>query len=825
MSIKNIHRIALLLALFAFILPLAAQTPPEEGQTPVSTAPAEETPASDGSTVSAIIGGQVVEGADGRGAARFEEFRDVPEGAVFDFLKAKFVAPNQNFDLSFTARDAGQDDQRLYLNLWVPGTLTVRANYVESQRTYSTGSKTLFSGIGTGNLTIPEAWRQGAEGYAGAPTSPFPSAALGAYVEHALNSATQFDLGHQRRTLDADLNYALAHGFSVNLTANKINRDGTRPLGFGTYIRRQALAGTPGTGAGNFWRETVEARGVELIEPLDYQTLELGATLNWTRNGHSASAGLFASDFNNDTTALYFDNPFEASPGRASATTFDPAAEQEPASPNGNNNLRGLVARSSMQLAPNNQYTRAFGTLSLRLPHSSRLNVTVARGSFEQNDAFMPYAENPFVVYSGVAGQPGVVYAKDAPLPQSSLEGKMKTTQADARFTSRIAQGLNVRAGIRYYDLDDQRPSILFPGFSSSGDAYFRAGIGQRDASGRRVLFNEVGGYTRTRFNVGAAYRIGRATVDGEVFRTIWQYNARQVDKTTDDSYRATVRVPLAGGNLNAFYAISDRDYSGDWRVGLETSGVRAYDVWKRERNQFGIDYETEIGEHLGVNAGIVSVKDEYPGAVPGFAYGWGLQDSGNTSVFAGAHYTVGEMTFTGTAGLDWYDINALQVTKTSLTTDYNPVNRWTRESSDRTFWVGLEALVPIGDRLRWESAVDFQRFNGDWETTNLATPDVNSAVAYDFPSISDRTLSARTSLLWTITEHLGLQFRYWYEPYRLDDFTVDVMQPYMQGRFKETRSNPSDIGDMNVSRFLFLDSRYSDYDAQVASLLLQVNF
>jgi hypothetical protein len=825
MRIQNLYRLAFVLALFAMILPLAAQTTPTPEQGAGSSEPAGESPAEGGSSVSAIVGGQIVEGADGRGEARFQEFRDVPDGALVEFARAMFIAPNASYDLSFTAQDAGQDDQRLYLNLWVPGTLSLRTSYVESLRTYSTGSRTLFSGIGTGNLTIPESWRQGAEDYAGAPNSPFPSAALGAYVQHALNSATEFDLGHQRRNLGADLDYNLAHGFSVNLTANKVNRDGTRPLGFGTYIRRQALAGTPGTGAGNFWRETVEARGVELIEPLDYETVEFGATLNWTRNGHSASAGLFASDFNNGTTSLTFDNPFEASPGRASATTFDPTAEQEPASPNGNNNLRGLVARSSMQLAPNNQYTRTFATLSLRLPHSSRLNATVARGSFEQDDPFMPYAENPFVVFSGVAGQPGVVYAKDAALPQASLEGKMKTTQADVRFTSRLLAGLNVRAGFRYYDLDDQRPSILFPGFSSSGDAYFRPGIGQRDAANRRVLFNEVGGYTRKRINAGAAYRIGRITIDGELQRTDIDYDARQVDKTSEDTYRATVRLPLAGGNLNAFYALSDRDYSGDWHVGLEASGVRAYDVWKRERDQFGLDYETEIGERLGVNAGIVMVNDEYPGAVPGFAYGWGLQDSSNSSVFAGAHYTVGEMTFSGTAGLDWYDINSLQVTKTSLTTDYNPVNRWTRESSDRTFWVGLEALVPIGAKVRWETAVDFQRFTGDWETENLGTPDVNSAVAYDFPSLSDRTLSARTSFLWDITEHLALQFRYWYEPYRLDDFTVDGMQPYMQGRFKETRSNPADIGDLNVSRFLFLDSRYSDYDAQVASLLLHVNF
>ena len=769
-------------------------------------------------------GAQLVDVDNDRGKARFEEFRDVPEGAVFDFARVAWTA-NNNLDTSLTVMDAGQDDQKYFLELWLPGTFTFRTSYVEGLRTYSTGSKTLWSGIGTGNLTIPESFRQGAEDAAGAPNAPFASAALKTYMDTALANATVFDLRSQRKNLTGDLEFAFGPGFTVSVTGRNERRDGTKPLGFGTYIRRQALSGVPGTGAGSFWRETVEARGAELIEPIDYKTTELGATLTWARNGHSASAGVFASKFRNDTSALYFDNPFEASPGRASATIFDSNAEQEPASPNGNNNLRGLTARSSMQLAPDNDYARVFGTLSLKLPLSSRLNATIAKGKLEQDDPFLPYAENPLVVFSGVAGQPGVVYAHDAPLPQPSLDGTMETLQADVRLTSRITPTLNVRAGYRYYDLDDQRPSILFPGFSSSGDSYFRPGIGQRDAANRRVLFNEVGGYTRERVNAGAAYRIGKFTIDGEVLRTEWDYDARQVDKTTENTYRATLRAPIGNANVNAFYAISDRDYSGGYHVGLEASGVRAFDVWTRDRDQAGFDVEVPFGENVTAGFGGTLIDDEYPGAVAGFTYGWGLQDSRSATLFATMHYTIGEKTFGASAGLDRYEFNSLQVTKSSLGADYNPTNRWTRESSDRVVWLSLEADVPFTDKLKWQTAIDFQRFSGTWETENLATPDINSAVAYDFPDLSDRTLSLRTSFLWDFTAHLALEVRYWYEPYRLDDFTIDIMQPYMQGVFKETRSSATDIGDMNVSRFLFLDSRYTDYDAHVASALLHLTF
>jgi hypothetical protein len=810
-NIKAIIRLALS-AVVCCALPAMAQE---------STA----TPRTESDTVvTAVVGAQAVDVDNDRGKARFEEFRDVPEGVVFDFARVAWTSEN-HLDTSFTAVDAGQDDQKYFLELWRPGSLTFRVNYSESLRTYSTGSKTLYSGIGTGDLTIPQSFRQGAEDAAGAPNAPFASAALKSYMDAALGNATVFDLRTHRKDLNGSFDFELGRGLSLSVIGRNETRDGTRPLGFGTYIRRQALSGVPGTGAGSFWRETVEARGVELIEPLDYKTTEFGATLTWARSGHSASAGVFASRFRNDITALYFDNPFEGSPGRASATIFDPAADQEPASPNGNNNLRGLTARSSMQLAPNNDYERVFGTVSLQLPASTRLNATIATGTMTQDDEFMPYAENPFVVFSGVAGQPGVVYARDAALPQPSLDGKMTTTQADVRITSRITPALNVRAGYRFYELDDQRPSILSPGFSSSGDSYFRASIGQKDATGKRVLFNEVGGYTRGRLNAGAAVRLGKVTIDGEFLRTEWEYDARQVEKTTENTYKATLRAPIGEGSIGGFYAISDRDFSGAYHVGLETSGVRAYDVWARERDQAGLDVELPFGENLTAGFGATFLNDEYPGAVQGFAHGYGLQDTSSDSFFAMVHYTRGDKTFGATAGVDRYEISSLQVTKSSLGADYNPINRWSRASDDRVVWISLDANVPFSDKIRWQSTLDFQRFTGTWETESLGTPDINSAIAYDYPELSDRTLSLRSSLLWDLTEHFAVELRYMFEPYRLNDFAIDGMQPYMQGSFKETRSSATDIGDMNVSRFLFLDSRYTDYDAHVASALLHLTF
>lgn len=512
-----------------------------------------------------------------------------------------------------------------------------------------------------------------------------------------------------------------------------------------------------------------------------------------------------------------------ASTHRPGESIFDPRADQEPAAPNGNNNFRGLSSRSAVQLWPDNDYNRLFGNVSVRAGTKTRVSATVARATLTQDDPFLPNAQNDQVVFSP-AGQP-LVYAKDAALPRSSLDGTLKTLEANLRLSSRFTDALSVRAGYRYYDLNDNRPEILFPGFSSSGDSFFRAGIGQKDAAGNRVLFNELGGYTRERLNVGAAYRVGALTLDGGYIRTGWDYEARQVDKTTDDAFKGTVRFAVAEANVSAFYLRSRRDFEGTYTVGLEISGVRSYDVWTRDRDQLGADVDVPVGDNVSLNFGGSYWKDKYPGAVAGFTYGYGLQDSKSGSLYAGGNYAKSDRLFGAWAGYDQYEWNSLQVTKTSLSADYNPTNRWTRGSSDDVYWLGFEAVAPVGKKAKVRADVNYQKFSGDWTTTNLATPDVNAAVAYPFPKLSDSTFTARASFLWDFNSKVTFEARYWYEPYRLDDFALDSLQPYMQGTFQETRSSATDIGAMNVSRLLLLDSRYAGYTAHVLSAFVHLRF
>ncbi len=775
-----------------------------------------------------VAGAQGVSDVSQRGAARFNEFRDVADDAVFEFGRVMWAPHTSRWLLSVTAVDAAQDDERYFLDWTKPGTFSLQASYRGMPRYYSSASTTLWTGGGTGALTVNEAFRQASEAAGGAPTQPVAPSTLDTLMQNAVAASGQpLSLRTQRNASAAGLDWRLSDALSLGLSGRYETRSGTRPRGIGTYIRRQALAGIPGTGPGTFWRETIEPRGQEVIEPLDYRVSELGAALTWAMRGHTAVLGWQGSWFRNDIDALYFDNPFEATVGRASAATFDPTSDQEPAAPNGNNNFRGLYSRSAIGLAPDNDYSRLYGRVSLKLPARTRFGATVSYGMLRQNVPFLPYAANDQVVFSGTAGQPGVVYATDAPLPQASLDGKMDIVQADFRLTSRLTSAFTARAGYRLYDLTDDRPRIDFPGYASSSDSYFRRGIGQRDSLGNRVLFNEIGGYTRQRMDAGAAYRFGWATVDAEYQRTTWDYEHRQVAGTAEDGFTGTLRLRPRALTVDVFFHTASREYDGAYEVGLETSGVRAYDVWTRDRTRVGVQVDVPLGPDLALSGGAHTGTDEYPGTPPDtlYPYGYGLQDTKSSSVFGGVTWSNKGWALGAWAGLDTYEWNSLQVTKTGLTADYDPDNRWTRASSDDVFWVGLDLSGALTNALTLRADVDYQQFTGTWQTANLSTPDVNSAVAYPFPEFKESTLTTRFAVLWALTAGTDVEFRYAFEPYRLTDFTWDAVQPYPQGVLEQTQSAPDDIGDMNASRLLWLDSRYSDYTAHVVSLLLHLRF
>ncbi|MBI1982677.1 MAG: MtrB/PioB family outer membrane beta-barrel protein, partial [Acidobacteria bacterium] len=146
--------------------------------------------------------------------------------------------------------------------------------------------------------------------------------------------------------------------------------------------------------------------------------------------------------------------------------------------------------------------------------------------------------------------------------------------------------------------------------------------------------------------------------------------------------------------------------------------------------------------------------------------------------------------------------------------------NTWLRDTRDLvdSLNIGYCSSV-LNDRLGYDFSYGFALSNNAIHTANPFTfePGVaNSAQAYPFPEIKDRFHELRLATEIKLRENLALGLTYLFEPYRLDDFMWDIMDPWIPDRVAP---------ENNANRYLFLNARDSNYSGHVGSVTLRYTF
>jgi len=96
-------------------------------------------------------------------------------------------------------------------------------------------------------------------------------------------------------------------------------------------------------------------------------------------------------------------------------------------------------------------------------------------------------------------------------------------------------------------------------------------------------------------------------------------------------------------------------------------------------------------------------------------------------------------------------------------------------------------------------------------------TPKLINAQVFAWPNIESDLHMVQLDLAykWRTAWRFGV--RYAYEKFELDDFTLDLVQPYVFGVTEGTR--------VDSRRTLLLDNSYGDYEINVASIYLGYTF
>lgn len=271
-------------------------------------------------------------------SAKFEEYRDLPEGPVLEGLRLRLLDPGERHALELLGTRWGQEDQEYLLRADRLGLWRAEFEWNQIPHLYSTTARSLASETSPGVFTLP---------------TPRPSLS-------AWNSAPRLDEIGVRWDA-ARLSFWLTPAPDLDLKAQytRTKKEGERPFG--------VAFGSPGN---NF---------LEVLEPID-QTVHdfrVGGTL--ARERYQLQFGYTFSMFENGERRVLADNPCF---GLAQCGT----------------DAAGAPARGQVSLPPSNMAHTLTLAGGLNLPMRTRVTSNVSYSLRLQNDEFLPHTINPALV-------------------------------------------------------------------------------------------------------------------------------------------------------------------------------------------------------------------------------------------------------------------------------------------------------------------------------------------------------------------------------------------------------------------------------------------
>jgi len=285
--------------------------------------------------------------SDERASSKLQEYRDLSDGFTAG-LEAKYRRGNTAFSL--VGRQLGRDDQDLRLDVGSAGKVQISALYDEIPHRFAFGATSLYGGIGSSHLTIPDSIQADLQN---STSNANLAQKAGAYVS---SQGVSIDEELRRKQAGAEVVLLATYPFVARASFSTESRDGLRPYS-GSF------------GFGDF---------VEVPWPIEYDTREARVSLEWAKpeSRIQATAGYRYSTFVNHVGSFLFDNPFRISDGAALAGTF---------------NAGPVMGR--MTLEPSNQYHEGTGSFVIKdLPLRSTLTGLVSLGFMRQDEPLVQRA-------------------------------------------------------------------------------------------------------------------------------------------------------------------------------------------------------------------------------------------------------------------------------------------------------------------------------------------------------------------------------------------------------------------------------------------------
>ncbi len=460
------------------------------------------------------------------GTAKYQEYRDLPQGGQADFIGLQFENEKQTYDFDLSVKNAGLEDMDLVFKGEEYGKWKMTFEFNRIPHRFQNDVGTLFSGAGTTELRIPDALQAAVQATASDP-------AMVSLLRSSLHDSPSVErIGLQRDQFDVNFAFIQLDPVTMGIDLSHEERQGTRPIGSGFGF----------------------SNALGLIEPIDYGTTDAMFWVAFDKAELHLKAFYGFNYFENRKGSLSFDNPFRNTDGITAALT--PAAPTNFLA-NAYTSNRTQGSREGKQSLPSDNLEHRMGfefgydapaetrvtagfTLTWRKDdprlHAYTVNTALV-GGLPYNPDGSTDIFNPNPPFDPPPFPDGDEYTipfnafDKANLPQQDFNGLIETQRFNLGLTNTAIHNLEIRARYRYYNLDNQNDQIDFPG-------YVRADVVWENEE----ITNEIHQYSRHEGGIDFTYAFTddtRATIGYKFVDMLRE--TRDVDSVWDHTLVASV--------------------------------------------------------------------------------------------------------------------------------------------------------------------------------------------------------------------------------------------------------------------------------------------
>jgi MtrB/PioB family decaheme-associated outer membrane protein len=447
----------------------------------------------------------------------FRRYKDVGNGAYIRYFDFNAEQDATASFLESYGGEVGRTDQFYSLTFGRYNAWQVNAFFDEIPSIYSTTYRSLWNGIGSGNVTLA------ALPPGGSATPSDTQANIRAVLATTPNST----IGVTRKTGGVRVDWNVGENWKLYASYTNQNLQGSQPFGM-------VFGG--GDGGGN----------VDIPESIDYNTHDIVAGLQYNDQRTSFNLQLSASLFRNGIDTMTVQNPLSiATSGIAgvSPQTF---------------------TAGRFDLYPDNDYYKAKAEYGRSLPSlwNGRLTASIAWTRSRQNDSLI--APTMFPLTGGtINGIPTTnVWNTTAALTQPTADAQIDSTLANVRLVVNPTPELALTGNIRYYETDNSTA------YTACNPLTGQWGRLLNDGSGAAIV--STPDYLAAHCNLALAQALNVSPSAGNINIRSVPYDERQLVSSLTGDYRASPKSTLTATFEQENLEPSNRERDKIWEDRLK---------------------------------------------------------------------------------------------------------------------------------------------------------------------------------------------------------------------------------------------------------------